>query len=421
MTKKSELAVIDLDKIDVNKLPELANFKERGEKLVKECSFVEIKDNASYELAKKNRTALRTFRTDVEKSDKAIKSKLNNFKNRVGEVSASLIAITEPFEKTQQEEVERYEQIKENERLEKLRLEQERVDNIKKLIGEFRQYWEDKFSMLTFETIESLKTNFKAVLNQHNRSIYQEFEVLFDDSASYLQNLLEARIKTLTEQEEIRLEQIRLAEEREKQRIEAERIAEEQRKEREAIEAKQKAEEEKIRLAKEAFEKEKREFEEKQAEAKFQERKKFLVDADYWRIYLTAECNNSESTAKGKLLNHTDQSFEGFKNSVLKAKEPEMVTQEVEFEETESDESANEETPLFDIEKVDEQIANYHEADIDNKGLSTRLKANTPMPEKELTWDDIKSEFYKGIEEEKSDYTLWNFLKDNYNCPTRKI
>jgi len=420
MTKKSELAVIDLDKIDVNKLPELANFKERGEKLVKECSFVEIKDNSSYELAKKNRTALRTFRTDVEKSDKAIKSKLNNFKNRVGEVSASLIAITEPYEKTQQEEVERYEQIKENERLEKLRLEQERVDNIKKKIGEFRQYWEDKFSMLTFETIESLKTNFKAVLNQHNRSIYQEFEVLFDDSASYLQNLLEARIKTLTEQEEIRLEQIRLAEEREKQRIEADRIAEEQRKEREAIEAKQKAEEEKIRLAKEAFEKEKREFEEKQAEAKFQERKKFLVDVDYWRIYLTAECNNSESTAKVKLLNHTDQSFEEFKNSVLKAKEPEMVTQEVEFEETESDESANEN--VFDLTGVEVEI--YHEADVDPKGLSTRLKANTPMPEKELTWDDIFYSFFKEpfpINETAEVNVFLDFLKENYNCPTRKI
>lgn len=400
MTEKSELAVIDLDKIDVNKLPELANFKERGQKLVKECKFVEIKDNSTYETAKKNRTALRTFRTDVEKSDKAIKSKLNNFKNRVGEVSASLIAITEPAEKTQQEEVERYEQIKENERLEKLRLEQERVDNIKKKIGEFRQYWEDKFSMLTFETIESLKTNFKAVLNQHNRSIYQEFEVLFDDSASYLQNLLEAKIKTLTDQEEIRLKQIRLAEELEKQRIEAERIAEEQRKEREKLEAEQKAEAEKIRLAKEAFEKEKKEFEEKQAEAKFQERKKFLVDEDYWRIYFISECGEQDVFAKNKLLNYTDSEFEDLKQAVLKAKEPA-------FKDSKPEQSAKED---------------YHEADVDPKGLSTRLKANTPMSEKELTWDDIWLSFIDEVFDINStshDFSVW--LANNYNVPTRKI
>lgn len=412
--EKTEVSVIDLDQIDVNKLPELANFKERGQQLVKECVFVEIKDNASYELAKKNRTALRTFRTDVEKSDKAIKSKLNNFKNRVGEVSASLIAITEPSEKSQQAEVDRYEQIKENERLEKLRLEQERVDNIKNRIGEFRQYWEDKFSTLTFDGIESLKTNFKAVLNQHNRSIYQEFEVLFEDSVVYLNNLLEARIKTLTEQEEIRLEQVRLAEEREKQRIEAERIAEEQRKEREKLEAEQKAEAEKIRLAKEQFEREKREFEEKQAEAKFQERCKQLLEIGF--------ILNERNEAYQKGLNYLN--LEDIRNAsdelwiceladAKNAKDfSEMTisadTQEVEFEEVKSEQSANEKP-----------------TETSSIGHSTRLKANTPMPEKELTWQSIfkKHNLYKEEcnHNQKSWLPLESWLDKNYNVPTPKI
>lgn len=421
MTKKSELAVIDLDKIDVNKLPELANFKERGEKLVKECSFVEIKDNASYELAKKNRTALRTFRTDVEKSDKAIKSKLNNFKNRVGEVSASLIAITEPSEKTQQEEVERYEQIKENERLEKLRLEQERVDNIKKSISVFADFWNTRISVLVFSEIDDFETEMGEAFVNFDKSSLAEFEVLFDDQKKSIYAFFEAKVAQLEDQEEIRLEQIRLAEEREKQRIEAERIAEEQRKEREAIEAKQKAEEEKIRLAKEAFEKEKIEFEEKQAEAKFQERKKFLVDEDYWRIYLLAECAEEEHVAKGKLLNYTDSEFEDFKLAVLKAKEPEMVTQEVEFEETESDESANEiEEKLGELDAlIGEESANEQI----KKGLSTRLKANTPMPEKELTWDDIESEFIEYLKKRNILIPpgVFKWLSTHYNCPTRKI
>lgn len=394
--KSTELAVIDLDQIDVNKLPELANFKERGQQLVKECVFVEIKDNASYELAKKNRTALRTFRTDVEKSDKAIKSKLNNFKTRVGEVSASLIAITEPSEKTQQAEVDRYEAIKEQERLEKLRLEQERIDGIKKRIGEFRQNWEDLISVLKFDGIEVCKQNFENSVSDYDRESLQEYEVLFDDSVAYLHNLLEARIKTLTEQEEIRLEQVRLAEEREKQRIENERIAEEQRKERERIEAEQKAEAEKIRLAKEQFEKEKKEFEEKQAEAKFQERKKCLVDEDYWMIYLISECGESEKVAKGKLLNYTDSEFEDFKNALLKVKEPVAST----FEQPKSYESVNEkptETPSI--------------------GHSTRHKANTPMPEKELTWKDVWS-LWNDVSDTYAD--PFDYLEEFYNLPTRK-
>ena len=403
--KSTELAVIDLDQIDVNKLPELANFKERGQQLVKECVFVEIKDNASYELAKKNRTALRTFRTDVEKSDKAIKSKLNNFKNRVGEVSASLIAITEPSEVRQQSEIYNYEEKKEQERLEKLRLEQERIDGIKKRIGEFHYEWSQRISQLEFSDIEEFEEKFTKTIAEYDTSSLAEFEVLFTDNWSSLTYALSEKKSTLVAQEQIRLEQVRLAEEREKQRIENERIAEEQRKERERIEAEQKAEAEKIRLAKEQFEKEKREFEEKQAEAKFQERKKHLIglgmtDDGEERLFLGNWFYNYSDIKNNDDCNHQ----ENVKNIELILKK----SQETESDEPKSDESANEKA-----------------TETSSIGHSTRHKANTPMPEKELTWGDILTEFnWQKVKEGNTEPELAdfvNFLRDNYNVPTRKI
>lgn len=76
-----------------------------------------------------------------------------------------------------------------------------------------------------------------------------------------------------------------------------------------------------------------------------------------------------------------------------------------------------------------EQYANenYHEEDVDKKGLSTRLKANTLAIEKELTFKDVAMEYKRigGFEVKDSAETtialFANYLDKNYNCPTRKI
>ena len=211
-TKTTEVALIDLDAIDVNKLPELADFKSRGSKLVKECKFVKIEDNSTYDQAKKHRTALRSFRTEVQKQEKTIKDKLNSFKSRVVDASNLLIGITQEAENKQQEEVTRWEDIKEQERLEKARLEQERIDGIKKSIGEFRQKWEDKVSELVFETIEDIKCKYSDEVKEFDRIGLDEFEVLFDDSVDYLDKLLTSKISTLEEQEQIRVDNLLIEE-----------------------------------------------------------------------------------------------------------------------------------------------------------------------------------------------------------------
>ena len=429
----SKQQLIVLDKINPNQLPELANFKEKGFSLLKECSFIKIEDNLTYEIAKKHRTALKSYRTDVQKSEKAIKDKINSFKNKVQIVSAELIEITQIAENKQQSEITAWEDKKEQERLEKVRLEQERIDGIKNSIKEFGEVWEKAFSLIKFENIEEAKSTFKESVSVVNSSEFQEFEVLFTDKVSYLENVLYSKIKTLTEQEEIRLEQIRLTDERKKQEEESKRIAEAQRVEREKFEAEQKAIAEQQRIAQEKFQKEKAEFEAKQLEAKYQERKKFLVDEDYWRIYLLAECGDFESNAKLKLLTYTDETFEDFKLAVLKAKEPIIhTTQEVDFEEVKIDEIAQEQARLivkddvlFDTnlnknheasnEIIKSQapisgspLVDYHELDVDPKGI-----------QKEVTWESILEEFNEsGILRSNTAFIDW--LNSNYSVPNKK-
>lgn len=385
--KTKETTIVELDKIDPLTLPELASFKEKSLTVVKENPYVEIIDNPTYELAKKARTNLRSNRTALQNQEKAIKDKLNGFKKKVENVTAELIAITEPHEIKQQTEVTRYEEIKEQERQEKARIEQERVDGIKAKIKSFADLFNSKIENLTFAGIEEFKTEFDEFVTIQPKDVFQEFEVLYDDMLSRITYSFSQKKAVLIAEENNRLEQIRLTEERaENERKQGIRnliqewnnnwsaiidtLAFFKREETFADFKNEKALdcqefqseyaeirnslvqkfESKIallqqiednRIASEKLAKEKADFEAKQLEAKYQERKKFLVDEGYWNIYFQAECFERESTAKLNLLLFTDEGFEDFKKAVLKAKEPVISEQN---------------TELFNIASVDKQI-----------------------------------------------------------------
>jgi len=385
--KTKETTIVELDKIDPLTLPELASFKEKSLTIVKENPYVEIIDNPTYELAKKARTNLRSNRTALQNQEKAIKDKLNGFKKKVENVTAELIAITEPHEIKQQTEVTRYEEIKEQERQEKARIEQERIDGIKSKIKSFADLFNSKIDNLTFEDIGAFQEEFTQFIIIQPKSDFQEFEVLYSDMLDSVGAFFQSKVSILTDQENNRLEQVRLAEERaENERKQGindllqkwnshwsaiiDTLAFFKREETFADFKNEKALdcqefqseyaeirnslvqkfESKIsllqqiednRIASEKLAKEKADFEAKQLEAKYQERKKFLVDEGYWNIYFQAECFERESTAKLNLLLFTDEGFEDFKKAVLKAKEPVISEQN---------------TELFNIASVDKQI-----------------------------------------------------------------
>jgi len=321
---------------------------------------------------------------------------LNGFKKKVENVTAELIAITEPHEIKQQSEVTRYEDIKEQERQEKLRLEQERIDGIKNKIKSYSDLFNSKIQSLTFFGIDDFKTEFEEFVSTQSKEVFDEFEILYSDMLDSVKAFLQTKVLMLTEQEQNRLEQIRLSEERaENERKLAirnsiqsyfnnwsaiidtlsffnkkevfdeflnEKIAncqefqEEYASNRGILVGKF---ENKIkflnqvednRIISEKLAKEKAEFEEKQLEVKYQERKKFLVDQDFWRIYLDTECSKKESIAKSNLLLYTDESFKNFEKIILKSKEltthdvvGETIVQEFIFEENNSLEDSREE------------------------------------------------------------------------------
>lgn len=413
--KGNKVAVIDFTKFDIQQLPELQGKKEEIKKVIKENPVVKVTDNASYELAKKSRTAVKTLRTSLEKEKKEVNDRI---KKSVLEVVAneydSLIADVKNDENARQEEVSAWEEKKEQERLEKLRLEELRVKNIKDAIQAFKEGWEETISRMLFEGIGSAKQLFNNTVAEFDREKLAEFEVLFDDAVSHLTALLNARVETLTEQENIRIAQIELAKERERQRLEAERIANEQKIERERIEADQKRVAEEQRIAQENFLKEKKEFEKKQLKARTETRIKQLTDlgihedviydelgSGQWRNHkaLSETCTDEMWV---KHLEWTKQQIE-IRNKKQEIVTPTLLTEEDAFK---PNESAKEE---------------WHEADVDPKGVKTE----TP-----IIFDALTEETWESIEVEFQDYYkkkmilvppgIFKWLSENFNVPTRK-
>ena len=233
--------IFEIEKLEATQLPELQGLKEKQLQIVKENPFVEIVDNTTYEVAKKSRTTLVTARTDIEKQDKLIASKIKKFREMVAGVSAELFAITKPHEDNQQDEVKRYEAEKEKERLEKQRIEEERKTNIKNSIDAIYSAEMKKIDSLTFEMIDTLKVDWEQHLFKTDVTQFDEFELDFNEKLALLKNQLLAKENSLREKEAQRLENERLKAEREK------------------LDADRKAEEERLKADREKFEKEQRE------------------------------------------------------------------------------------------------------------------------------------------------------------------
>lgn len=246
-TDTIERPALELEKLEANSLPELRGWREKQLAVVKENPFVAIKDHKTYESAKKSRTALVTARTSIQNQEKTIASKIKAFRDKVGEVSKELIAITQPHETKQQEEVRRYESEKEAERQERERIEQERRDKIKKQIETAYASIKAGINSLTYEEIEAFTSEgFPDCIEAQGKVDMEEFDLDWEEKKMLLNQLLDDKVKDL--------------EDREAQRAEAERLA----KEREALEAERKAMEASAEAAK------------KEAEAKEAESKKAL-------------------------------------------------------------------------------------------------------------------------------------------------
>ncbi|KUF38995.1 hypothetical protein AS361_03875 [Myroides marinus] len=210
-----------LDTFKVSALKEVQNKREQQLKIVEDNPYIEITDNETFTNAKKNRTALVTARTSLEKEQKLVINKVKeNITTPITKLYTEFIDITKPHEEKQQAEVKRWEDIKEQERLEKVRLEEERkqkhVNNIKEIISTISE----QIKKLDYAT--SLTYQVTPILNGEEVTIeiFEEYGTTLLSELESLKFSLSARQSTLKEQENLRLERESL----ENERLENERI-----------------------------------------------------------------------------------------------------------------------------------------------------------------------------------------------------
>ncbi|MES2864134.1 MAG: hypothetical protein V4666_08455 [Bacteroidota bacterium] len=220
MPPKEKLELLNLEKFSVAQLPELQGKKEEIKSVIDLNPIVIVTDTETYEAAKKSRTAVRALRTGLEKEQKDVKRKI---KERILDVVDkeydSLVVDVKAEETLRQDSVDVWEAEIEKRRLEKIRLEQERVDGIKKILSDYSDEWKGKFSNLIFADIETVSAEFYESYTNFDATILKEFEPLFPKKVEELTELLNLKTNSLTEAENARLEK----EEFEKQKLDLKR------------------------------------------------------------------------------------------------------------------------------------------------------------------------------------------------------
>jgi hypothetical protein len=213
MAKKQETEIMDLSKFRSEYLPELQGKKETIAEVIKVNPIKDVEDIASYEEMKKSRTAVKTLRTGLEKESKEVITKLKVIViDSVKKEYDLLINDVRSAEDERQAKVDSWEQKKEQERQEKLRLEQERIDNIKREINDYVASWKDVFNLMKVDLVQEVSNNFYESHTALDVAYFQEFDVLLQREILSLSELLESKIKTLLEQEQIRIENLMLEE-----------------------------------------------------------------------------------------------------------------------------------------------------------------------------------------------------------------
>jgi colicin import membrane protein len=212
-TQKQEIVVIDFTKFSVAQLPELQGKKEEIASIIEANPIVEIIDNPTYELAKKSRTSVKTLRTGLQKEQTDVRKRIKEHVLDVVDAEYDTLVLgVKSAEQSRQEPITIWEDKKEQERLEKARLEELRVKQIKEAIQTFKDAWIENVDRLLYEGADNFFNFFEEYLTKFKRSQLAEFEVLFDDAISVIRQLAEFKIKTLREQEQIRVDNLMIKE-----------------------------------------------------------------------------------------------------------------------------------------------------------------------------------------------------------------
>lgn len=205
----TELSI--LDKLDQNKneLILVDEWKQKLELLVSENPFVEIVDSKSYELAKQRKAVFRNARLELRNTGKTpsqesvLIGKINSIKDFVKKTIDDLVVIPSTPEEKQSDEVSRWEGIKEAEKAEKERLENERIDAIKNKAVELESSAFEVIQKMTYSSIISDSDKVAKVME--TEFDFEEYDILFTNAHSRVLTALEEKVKDLTERENQRI------------------------------------------------------------------------------------------------------------------------------------------------------------------------------------------------------------------------
>ncbi|WP_379963938.1 hypothetical protein [Epilithonimonas sp. UC225_85] len=382
---KTKTPVFEIEKIEAENLPELQGLKDKQIQIVKDNPFIEIVDSKTYEEAKKSRTALVSARTSIENQDKFLASLVKKFREKIGAKTAELIAITKPHEDKQQDEVKRYEAIKEAEKAEKTRIEEERKSGIKSSIDAIIKTATDKIEKLSFELINTLKADFEENLFKTDTTPFEEFELDFNEKLMTVKTLFNAKIQQLQLAENQRLENIRLKEE-------ADKLA----KERAQMEADKKAEEARLAKAK------------SDQEAELQKQRKALA----------AEKKKQDDEAAAKALEA--KKLQDEESAKLQKYREELEAEKSRIAKIESNRIAKEAADRKAKEDEERKIREAEEAEQLAKAEAERLEALKPTIDKLYDWLNKFEQPDPPLKEENPAVSKISILFDEFKKSSEK-
>ena len=197
-----------LDTLKVSNLPELKGWKKKQDDLVKNNPFIICEDAKTYKTACERRTNLLKGRTELDKQDKLVASKLASYRKEIKSETEFLIAIALPTEEKQQAEIKRYESIKEQEKKDAEIAEELRVNTIKNKDDELEAAAYEFVKLMTFDGLELLKDQ---VLEIESTDFdFEEFDVLHERAVLRIRNVVSDKIAELKEKEAERVEALRI-------------------------------------------------------------------------------------------------------------------------------------------------------------------------------------------------------------------
>lgn len=192
----------DLQTLQPKNISEIAKWEQSQRELVKQNPFIKVSSNETYQEAKRRRTALRTGRTTIEKTDKEAGTFVRQFRDRIKQFATDMVAITLTHEDNQQREIDKWEEILERNKVQKERENEERIDKIKTKISEVEKKFDEIIESASSENLAEKQVEMENYfLNEKKDFKFEEYEFFVDEKHNEKQSELSDHVATLIKED----------------------------------------------------------------------------------------------------------------------------------------------------------------------------------------------------------------------------